>query len=127
MSDPIRRVGGSIPGPGDVGPTGEAGASKEAFRAALDATTNVDAPTGAVAPTGVGATTELRDPAAIAGALKTGAVTPEQAIDALVAKTLESPMALSLSPAGRADLERTLRSALANDPTLLAMQADLGR
>jgi hypothetical protein len=120
MSDPIRRAGGPGPvggaaGAEDAGATGEA---KEAFRATLDATRAVS---GAEAPAAA------LDPAAIAGALRAGALEPSGAVDALVQRALASPAARALGEAGRVELERSLRAALAHDPTLSAMVADLGR
>ena len=115
MSDPIRKIGGAggLPGPADVG-----GTDGEAFRASLDSSQEV-APTTASAAQGLGTVAEL------AGALKAGALEPSAVVDRLVEKALSAPAARGLTEAGRAQLERTLRTALAEDPTLLAMQADL--
>jgi hypothetical protein len=115
MSVPIRKVGGAggLPGAGDVG-----GTDGQAFRASLEAAGEV-APTSTAASQGVGTVAEL------AGALKTGALEPSSVVDRLVEKALAAPAARGLTEAGRAQLERTLRTALAEDPTLLAMQADL--
>ena len=115
MSDPIRKVGGAggLPGAGDVGST-----DGEAFRASLEAA-------GEVAPTSTSASEGLGTVAELAGALKSGAVEASAVVDRLVEKALAAPAARGLTEAGRAQLERTLRTALAEDPTLLAMQADL--
>jgi hypothetical protein len=115
MSDPIRKVGGAggLPGAGDVG-----GTDGQAFRASLEAT-------GEVAPTSTGATQGIGTVGELAGALKSGAIEASAVVDRLVEKALAAPAARGLTEAGRAQLEQTLRTALAEDPTLLAMQADL--
>jgi hypothetical protein len=115
MSDPIRKVGGArgLPGAGDVG-----GTDGEAFRASLEAA-------GEVAPTNTSASQGLGTVAELASALKGGAIEASAVVDRLVEKALAAPAARGLTEAGRAQLERTLRTALAEDPTLLAMQADL--
>ncbi len=115
MSDPIRKVGGAggMPEVGDVGGTGG-----EAFRASLDATQSVSA---TEATRSAGAVADL------AAAVKSGAMEPSAVVDQLVARALDAPAARALTETGRAQLEQALRSALANDPTLLALQADLGR
>ncbi len=120
MSGPIRKVGGASGTP-DVGDVGDVGGSDgDAFRASLDATRPADATTGAGAPQSVGALE-------LANAVKSGALEPSAVIDRLVEKALAAPAARSLTDQGRVELERALRSALAQDPTLLALQADLGR
>jgi hypothetical protein len=115
MSDPIRKVGGpgGLPGAGEVG-----GSDGEAFRASLESSREVP-PTRASASEGIGHVAEL------AGALKTGAIEPSTVVERLVEKALAAPAARGLTDAGRAQLERALRTSLAEDPTLLAMQADL--
>lgn len=115
MSGPIRKIGGTTTTP-DVGDVG--GGEGEAFRASLEASK----PASAVTQTG--ATTSLAE---LASAVKSGAMEPSAVIDRLVEKALSAPAAQRLTDAGRVELERTLRSALAQDPTLLALQADLGR
>ena len=106
MSDPIRKVGGTPAATPES--TGSVGAS---FGAALEAAQG----TSQAAP----ATNE------IASALRAGDLSAQQAVDALVARALNSPAAQTLSDAGRADLARHLRNTLAEDPTLRALQADL--
>jgi hypothetical protein len=122
MSDPIRRAGGPVPVGGAAGPEGVGAGdeAREAFRATLDATRPVTASDGA-------SQAGPLDPRAIAGALQSGALDPSGAVDALVQRALATPAARALEDAGRVELERSLRAALANDPTLSAMVADLGR
>lgn len=119
MSGPIRKVGGTTGTP-DVGDVG--GGDGEAFRASLDATRPADA----TKATGAATSTELST-TELASAVKSGAIEPSAVIDRLVEKALSAPAAQGLTDAGRLELERALRSALAEDPTLLALQADLGR
>lgn len=116
MSDPIRKVGGSVglPDTGDVVGTGG-----EAFRASLEgARPAAEAQATARASGGL---------AELAAAVKSGELAPSQVVEQLVARALDAPAARGLTEAGRAQLERSLRTALAEDPTLLALQADLGR
>ncbi len=63
----------------------------------------------------------------LAEELRTGQVGSEQAVDRLVERALSSGTARGLPPARRAELETLLRTALAEDPTLAAMQGDLSR
>ncbi len=63
----------------------------------------------------------------IADELRSGKLTPEQAVEQLVGKMLASPMAGLLAPEARARLESVVRAQLADDPTLAALVADLGR
>lgn len=113
MSDPIRRVGGAA-SPG----TAEVPGGGEAFRATLEAAREVDP---------AGATRGSADAAGLAAAVRSGELSPAAVVDSLVERALAAPAAQALSAPARADLERALRGALAEDPTLLAMQADLGR
>ena len=105
MSDPIRKVGGtSAPAPESVDAVGSS------FGAALEE----------AAPSRAAAKTDD-----LASSLRSGALTQREAVDALVERALSAPAAQGLTEAGRADLARHLRNALAEDPTLRAMQADL--
>jgi hypothetical protein len=117
MTDPIKRSG-----PSPVDPQSGAGAASgaeqprtEAFREALEAQR-----AGATAPV----SGELER---LAQEVRAGRLTPEQVIDALVARQLASPPAALLSPAQRTQLEALLRSRLADDPTLVSMGLALGR
>ena len=106
MSDPIRKVGGT--------PTAapeSTGTDASSFRATLDA---------AAGPPGAAPTTND-----IASSIRAGSLSAQQAIEVLVERALNAPAARGLTDAGRADLARHLRNALAEDPTLRAMQADL--
>jgi hypothetical protein len=122
MTDPIKRGGGA--GPVDPnateGVTGGGAPRTEGFREAL-ATSETPSSTGASA---TGAASELGH---LAKQLESGSVTPEQAIEALVERQLDSPAARMLAPAQRAELESMLRSRLAEDPTLIALGRDLSR
>ena len=64
--------------------------------------------------------------AALAAQVHSGAISQEQAIDQLIEGAL-SGMEGVLSESQREDLVETMRSALQNDPTLLALQAELGQ
>lgn len=122
MSDPIRKLGGTggLPGAGGV-PGDVSGAGGDAFRTSLEATR----PTHEVTEAGAaGASSSVKE---LGAALQTGQIEPSAVIERLVEKALAAPEARALTDAGRAELERALRSALAHDPTLLGLQADLGR
>lgn len=121
MSGPIRHIGGATPTP----PVADAGRSEpvvsETFATRLEAARRVESsPTEAVRSVGV-------EPAALAAALRSGAIQPAEAVEALVTRALASPIARGLSETARADLERMLRAALVEDPALVALGADLGR
>ncbi|MCA9577617.1 MAG: hypothetical protein R3B40_27515 [Polyangiales bacterium] len=65
--------------------------------------------------------------AELGAAVRAGALTPSQAVDALVADALASPEAQRLEPAGQKALEQHLRTMLAEDPSLLELVGDLSR
>jgi len=64
---------------------------------------------------------------ALTAALRTGELSPAQALDALVAQALQAPDAQRLEPAARAELEQHLRTMLAEDPSLQELTSDLSR
>ena len=105
MSDPIRKVGGTSASTPE--PTGTEASS---FRASLDATASASSSAPATD---------------IAASLRAGSMSAQQAVEALIERALSAPAARGLTDAGRADLARHLRNALAEDPTLRALQADL--
>ena len=107
MSDPIRKVGGT-----PAAAPESTGTDASSFRATLDA---------AAGPSGT-AQAANND---IASSIRAGSLSAQQAIEVLVERALNAPAARGLTDAGRADLARHLRNALAEDPTLRAMQADL--
>jgi hypothetical protein len=113
MSDPIQRKG-----PGGVGEVGGAPAegAGEAFRAAV-AGARPEA-------SGAGRAEALQ---AIAAEVRAGRLEPGAAVERLVERILSEGPASSLPAAQREQLGSLLRAQLANDPTLLALQRDLGR
>lgn len=116
MSDPIGKVrGGGLPSAQGVA-SSEGGGFGEAIEAAKGADVAALEQTGAADP--------LR---ALAEGLEGKRIGAPELVDRLVARALDAPEARSLSDAGRRELERSLRDALANDPTLLSLQADLER
>jgi hypothetical protein len=64
---------------------------------------------------------------ALVGRVRSGELSAEQAIEALVTRALSSPMAARLDAAGRAGLEAHLRATLADDPVLAQARGDLAR
>jgi hypothetical protein len=120
MTDPIKRGGGA--GPVDPsaaeGASGTTGPRTEEFRETLGASSQASGTSGAQAPGELGQ---------LASELREGRLTPEQVIEALVARQLRSHAAQMLQPAQRAELETLLRSRLEEDPTLLALGRDLTR
>lgn len=95
------------------------GASGDDFKASLDAAAG-GAPSSASAAEATGAQ-------ALTAALRSGELSPAQALDALVAQALSSADAQKLEPAGRAALEQHLRTMLAEDPALQDLTSDLSR
>ena len=128
ITDPIHRKGGSGPvDPSGSGPEGTSGPRTEGFRDAL-ATGEARAPGTTEAANVQGA--EGAAPSELghlASQLREGHLTPEQVIEALVARQLRSHAAQMLQPAQRAELETLLRSRLEEDPTLLALGRDMTR
>lgn len=78
-------------------------------------------PTSAVASSAVGGAEDLAPLDALAADLDAGRVGAGATVDALVERAL-ADVEGSLSPIARAELEATLRSALAHDPTLLQLR-----
>lgn len=112
MSDPVQRKGpGGVQGPAEGSAPAGAGA---AFRAAGQegATEAASAQSGEIA--------------AIAREIRAGTLDPAAAVERLVQRALESKTAAGLPPAQKARLAEILRAQLAQDPTLQALQRDLG-
>jgi hypothetical protein len=65
--------------------------------------------------------------AALVEQLRQGVLTSAQVVDALVSRALEQARAQGLPTADEAGLETMLRSALANDPTLVGLARELER
>jgi len=106
MNDPIRKIGGTpAPAPESTGTDGSS------FRATLEASASAS-----------GSAPTTHD---IASSVRAGSLNAQHAVEALVERALSTPAARGLTDAGRADLERHLRSSLAEDPTLRALQANL--
>ncbi len=104
MSDPIKPPDGpSGPDAPTAQPDAVEGAPGE-FKAAVDAAAG---------------------PGAAADAVRAGTLDPSQAVEGLVQRALAT--ARGLPEAQRQKLEAQLRAALAEDPTLLALQEDLQR
>jgi hypothetical protein len=123
MTSPIKPPTGPPPVLPEADPAAAAapgGQAREAFRQALDVAPQ-EAPQPVEGPGTVSPTEQL------GAAMAEGSVDRASAIDALVAQTLASPQASLLSPAGRVELEASLREALANDPGLSALLDDLER
>jgi hypothetical protein len=110
MTDPVQRKGpGGATGVGEAKAPEGAGA---AFRAAVDAQGTSGARGSEVA--------------AIASEIKAGTLDPAAAMERLIERALSSPTAAGLPPAQKERLAELLRAQLAEDPTLQALQRDLG-
>lgn len=87
----------------------------------------LESPDGAAAVGAPGEFKAVADAAAaaeeVATQLDTGAIDASQAVEQLVQRALAN--ADGLAPAQREALEAQLRAALADDPTLIALQEDL--
>jgi hypothetical protein len=114
MSDPVNRKGAS--GTSGVTPEAAPEGAGEAFRGA-------GAATGVGGPEAGGRAEALR---ALATEVQAGRMDATTAVDKLVQRVLSESAAASLPPDHRARLEQVLRSQLANDPALLALQKNLG-
>lgn len=124
MTTPIKPPGGS------PSTTGAAGPSNDADRG------RIEGRSGELRSMVEGAEAEVNGPQAaraegpsslsvIEHELRAGTLDMDQAIDRLVARALEHAAALPAEQ--QAELEANLRTALAEDPTLLALQKDLER
>ena len=114
MTDPVQRKG-----PGGAAGVTE-GAAPEgagaAFRAAVADAQGAGGPAAARA----------NEIATIAAEIKAGTLEPSAAMELLVQRALSSGAAASLPPAQKERLAELLRAQLAEDPTLQALQRDLG-
>jgi hypothetical protein len=115
----IKPKGPHAPGapdaPADAGKARGAGAPRESFKEAIE---------GSKPAVKLPSTGPL---SSIADDLRAGKIDASTAVDRLVARALSSKDAASLPPARRAELEAQLRSALADDPALVALTKDLER
>ena len=141
MSSPIKPPGGNTPGtniPQDaVGHEKRRGATGESFRATLDEPRNeavateaareVEGAHAAGSAHTVGEVDGASEVKRIAADLRAGRMDAASAVDALVARALESNAAMALPPAQRTELEAYLRTTLSEDPSLLALTKDLSR
>lgn len=114
MSDPVNRKGAS--GTSGVSPEGAPEGAGEAFRGAVDG----------VKPAGAEAGSRAEALRALATEVQAGRMDATAAVEQLVQRVLSESAAMSLPPEHRARLEQVLRSQLANDPALQALQKNLG-
>jgi len=119
MASPIKPPGGKPP----IDPAASTDAAKggsadkaEAFREAMGAADTSSA-------SGAEATSATAD---IVADLQAGRIDAQTAVDRLVARALESPMAQMLDEAARAQLEEHIRTTLIEDPNLAALTKDMG-
>lgn len=119
-------AGGVTPNVGGADSSAPSEGTGEAFRAALEGSAPVEgaAPVAQSADASSSATQGIEG---IAAELRAGRVDSSQAVEQLLTRALSSASARALPPAERARLESMLRSAIAEDPTLAAMQKDLTR
>jgi len=110
MTDPIQRKGAAVPGAGADGAAAPEGAGA-AFRAAAS---------------GAEAGAKTNEIATIASEIAAGTLDRAAAMERLVERALSSGAAATLSPEHKARLAEVLRAQLAEDPTLQALQRDLG-
>jgi hypothetical protein len=114
MSDPVSRKGTS--GASGVTPESAPEGAGEAFRGAVEGAS-------ASRPEAATRAEALR---ALATEVRAGRMDTATAVDQLVQRVLSEAAAASLPPEHRAQLEKVLRSQLANDPALQALQKNLG-
>ena len=134
MTSPIKPPG-STPGAGipedAVRPGEPRGVSGESFRSTLDGAAPEAAAAESSRDVAAAQSTQEASRASevtrLAADLRTGRIDTAQAIDALVARALESGAAKALPPAQRTELEAYLRTTLSEDPSLVALTKDLTR
>lgn len=128
MSTPIKPPGSPPPGgaePGD-GPDAERAEGRPGeFREAVDDASEAEMEPGSAGATEASGASGASPSAAIHQELAAGRIDVDEAVDRLVQRALRS--ASGLPDADRAALERQLREALSEDPTLLALRRDLER
>lgn len=127
MSSAIKPPGTGGPPAAGLAPEvgGASSTDRGAFRAELEAPAAEaarDVRSGEAAPSA--RADALR---ALADEVRSGRLDAKTAIDRLVERALGAGPAAALPPARRAELEALLRSALDEDPTLVAIQRDLTR
>ncbi len=121
MTTPIKPPGqGATPSPtSDVDASRAPGSVKaggESFQSTLEKTSH-----------SASATSTADAVRALVDDVKAGRATVGQALDRLVARALDSGIARTLPAAQRADLEASLRTALLDDPSLVALTKELER
>ena len=126
MSNTIKPPGTSGPSRPDVMGASQSDSTRSSQNETVDferllETENTDA----AAASNIAQTPETEHLEALDRALQSGDITPEQAIDQMVEQALRSARDLPVTQ--REALERQLRTALTEDPTLLALQKDLNR
>ncbi len=114
MSDPVNRKGAA--GTSAVAPESAPEGAGDAFRGAVE---------GAKA-SGSEAASRADAIKALSTEVQAGRMDAATAVDQLVQRVLSEGAAASLPPEHRARLEEVLRSQLAHDPALLALQKNLG-
>jgi hypothetical protein len=133
MSSAIKPPGSGVPPvgvdlPSESGPASSVREASRDFRSELDRAREL-VPSASVDPaqhTKIESTrAELLR--ALSEDLRAGNIEPNQAIERLIERTLNSGPAASLPPALRTELESLLRGALEFDPSLDAMRRDLAR
>lgn len=112
-------IGPATTVPASVEKAPSAGPSSD-FRAALGADE-------ARLPSATAETTQAGPLGSLAASVESGETSPAQALETLVRSALAGPMAAGLTSRGRQELEARLRDALASDPSIRAMVADLER
>lgn len=117
-------VGGVPTAPGQA-PFAAAPAGAD-FREALARAEGAAAAEGAQAASGPAAALGSDPLGELAGLVRSGALTPDQALDRLLDRAL-GQVGRGLSEAQRAELAVVLRTALEADPGLQALRSELGR
>ena len=119
MSDPVSRKGATEAG--KVTPEAAPSGAGAAFRGAVH-----QAGVDQASAVGTGAAGRAEALRALASEVRAGRLDPAAAVEQLVRRILAEGPASSLPPEQRARLEEVLRSQLAHDPALLALQKNLG-
>ncbi len=124
MTSPIKPPGGAPPplAPNEAA-QGSGPKAAEGFREALD----VGAPSEVSEASNASGTEALSGVDSVVADLRAGRIDATEAVERIIAETLQGPMASMLDAAGRSELEAHLRATLEDDPNLQALVRDLER
>ena len=125
MTTPIKPPSGSIVSTVAPESSKTSDLAKADFRAELVTTPDVRSSHETAPATPVNGPDALL--ASITSEIRAGRMSSATAVEAMVARALDSPMARALTPDAQQRMEAAIRSQLANDPALTSLVSDLDR